>query len=298
MNVPLWRRRRQDADLDDEIAAHFRLAVADRLERGQSREEAERAARVEFGNVVRVKEDVRDAWGRRAVDELGRDIRYACRTLRKSPAFAVAAVVTLALGIGAVTLVFSIVNGVLLRPLPIPDPERVVVVGRVVGTDRTVLGGYPYPDYRDLQERNATFDGLAGSFPFAVAFDTGTDISREVPNIVTGNYFDVLGVRPFLGRLLTPEDDRDDAGPAIVLSYAFWTAAYHANPAILGATVRLIAGRAAGGITDKSYTVVGIAPKGFYGTEVSGPLALSDFADLALGERGRPACRARRQVAD
>src|SRR5260370_5349296 len=116
MKLPLWRRR-QDADLDDEIAAHFRMAVADRIERGQSREEAERAARVEFGNVVRVKEDIRDAWGRRAVDELGRDIRYACRTLPKSPAVAAAPVLTLAFGSWAVTLAFSIVNGVLLRPL-------------------------------------------------------------------------------------------------------------------------------------------------------------------------------------
>jgi predicted permease len=266
----LWgRRRRSDADLDDEIAAHFNMAVADRLERGQTREEAEHAACVEFGNVTRTKEAVREVWGRRLIDELITDVRYACRTLSRAPAFAVAAVLTLALGIGISTLVFSIVNGVLLRPLPIPDPTRLVFVERVVDADGIATRPYAYGEYRESQARNLTLEGLAGFTQFPVAFETSTGVSREMPAFVTGNYFEVLGVRPFLGRLLTPDDDHDGAAAVVVLDYDFWTGAFHRDRTILGSSIRLTAGRAAAGLADRPFTVVGIAPQGFHGLDQS-----------------------------
>ena len=130
MKLPLWRRR-QDRELNEEIASHLRLAIADRVDRGESLEEATRAVHREFGNVTVVKEITRDMWGWTTLEQLLQDVRYAVRTLRKAPGFTAVAIATFALGIGVNTAMFGVINAVILRPLPFPHPERLVAVSEV-----------------------------------------------------------------------------------------------------------------------------------------------------------------------
>src|SRR5438874_9882495 len=145
MKLPLWRRR-QDRDLDDEIASHLQLAIADRVERGESLEEATRAVRRDFGNVTVVREVTRDMWGWTAVEQVLQDVRYAWRALRKAPGFAAVAIATFALGIGVNTAMFSVINAVMLRPLPFPHSERLIGLSEVdtqPGARRSPAASWP-----------------------------------------------------------------------------------------------------------------------------------------------------------
>ncbi len=185
------------------------------------------------------------------------DLLYALRTLRRSPGFAVVAILSLALGIGANTLVFSVVNALVLKPLPIAKPERVVFVqpeGRG--------GSLSFPNYRDLRDRNVTFDGLVGYRISPMNIDAsgaGGGALRAWGYLATGNYFDVLGVAPAFGRVFHASDDRQPGdAPLVVLSYDYWTSHFAADPAIVGRAIR---------INRLPYTVIGVAPRGFRGTE-------------------------------
>ena len=189
-----------------------------------------------------------------------RDIRYALRNFVKRPGFTAIAVVTLALGIGANTAIFSLVNTVLLRPLPVPHPEQLTEVYGTFhnGADYTIQSYLNYKDYRD---RNDVFSGLiAYRFaPMSVSHEGHNE--RVWGYLVSGNYFDVLDVQPFLGRYFLPEEDTTQGShPVAVISYGCWQKRFASNPGLVGQTVKL---------NGHTFTVIGVAPRGFNGTEVA-----------------------------
>lgn len=265
----LFRSHQTEQNLAAELDTHLHQLAAEHERQGASPSVARAAARREFGGVDQVKETYRDRRGLPSLEALFRDVRHAASSLLRSPAFAVPTMLALALSLGAAASVFSVVHALFLRPLPISEPTRVVGVQRLAGTSGIVVAAHSYADYRELQQRNSTFSALTAFSSFSAAIDTGSDVRRELLTVVSGDYFETLGVRPLLGRYLTPDDDRDGAAPAIVLAYDYWVAALEANPDVVGRTLRLTAGRAAGSPPDLAFTVVGVAPRGFYGTDIS-----------------------------
>lgn len=249
---PVWRRRRHE-DLDAEIASHFQMAVADRIARGESPEDAERAARREFGNVTLVTETTRDVWGWRPLADCWQDVVYAGRTLRKAPAFTAVAVLTLALGIGANAAMFSITNAVLLRPLPFPGADRLVsLAGSDMRGPSTSPSGVSWPDFFDWRERATTLTGVAAyrTADFTVgAGATGQHVSGAV---VSSDFFSTLGVVPRLGRAFAREDEHADVA---VVSDSLWRHEF-------GDDVDTTAGRTVV-VNGRRYAVIGVAPAAF-----------------------------------
>ena len=191
------------------------------------------------------------------LDDLRADLRYAWRTLLRAPAFAITAIVSLALGIGANTVVFSVVDALVLKPLPIANPDRVFFVQGASGRSRA---SQSFPNYRDLRDRNVSFEGLIGYRITPINLEAGTQPLRTWGYLATGNYFDVLGVTPALGRFFHQQDDlRQGDAPYAVLSYDCWVGRFGGDRDVLGRTVRL---------NRTPFTVIGVAPKGFRGTEL------------------------------
>jgi predicted permease len=250
----LLRRSAVEDEMADEVRFHLERRAADLVASGMAPAEAARRARLEFGPPERWKDDCREARGLRWFDDLGGDLRYAARTFRRSPGFAVVAIVSLALGIGANVLVFTVVDALVLAPLPIADPERVVFV-----QGKGSFVSHSFPAYRDLRDRAEGFEGLVGTRISPMDVDAGTGSSRAWGYLATGNYFDVLGLHPALGRLFHPADDRVPGGsPFAVLSFEYWRSRFAGDPGVVGRTVR---------INRLPYTILGVAPKGFRGTE-------------------------------
>ena len=249
----LLRRGDWEQGLDDELRSHLEHRAADLERRGMAPVEAARQARLDMGSREGYREECRRSYGLRWFDELRQDVRYAARTLRRSPGFTAVAVLSLALGIGANTVVFTFLNALILRPLPVDRPGELV----------TVMDGHgmthSFPSYRELRDRNTTMAGMAGIRFAPMGLDTESGPRRVWGYLVTGNYFDVLGVRPAVGRFFHAEDDRAiGASPFAVLSYTAWQSRFAGDPAIAGQTVR---------INKLPYTVLGVAPRGFTGTE-------------------------------
>ncbi|HEY6362019.1 MAG TPA: ABC transporter permease [Vicinamibacterales bacterium] len=186
---------------------------------------------------------------------LSQDVRYGLRSLLRAPTFTAAAVVTLALGIGANAAVFSVVNAVLLRPLPVDRPHEIVSVFTSDFSGPT-YGASSFADYQDFRSRSDVFAGLMGYTPAPFTLRGDTETERLIGALVTGNYFDVLGLAPAAGRLLRPDDDREGATPAVVISYGLWQGRFGGNRAVIDRTLTLDA---------SSFTVVGVAPQGFTG---------------------------------
>ena len=202
MKLPMWRRR-QDEELDEEIAGHLRMAIADRVARGESPEQAARAARLEFGNVGLIKETTRDTWGWIAFEQVLQDIRYACRMLRKAPGFTAVAVATLALGIGANTAMFSVINAVLLRPLPFPSPDALVAVSSVDlrrGPSQGASMSTSYPDFFDWRSRLQAFEHLSAYRDASFTLVDGGRSLQVEGAVVSSELFSTLGTPPALGR--------------------------------------------------------------------------------------------------
>ncbi|HEV2705359.1 MAG TPA: ABC transporter permease [Pyrinomonadaceae bacterium] len=255
----LFGRARRERELAEELESHIQMHVEDNLRAGMSLEEARRQALVKLGGVAQTTEAWRRQRGLPLIETLVNDFRYGLRRLTKSPAFTFIAVLSLALGIGANTAIFSLVNTAFLRPLPVERPEQIVSVTNTAGSR-----GFPafsYPNFKDFRERSRdVFEDLyAYRFsPLNVSHD-GTS-ERLWGYVVTGNYFEVLGVKAAIGRTLTPDDDRLPGGhPVTVLSYEGWRRRFGGDPAVVGKSL-IVNGR--------SFTVVGVMPQGFYGTEI------------------------------
>ncbi len=253
LTARLFRRSKLEDEMNEELRSHIQHR-ADDLERcGLSRGEAERCARIEFGGEVRFKEESREALGGRFIDTLVQDARYSLRVLRKSPGFTITAVVTLALAIGANAVVFGVLNGLILRPLNVPQEQDLYMIERERGD-----GMLSYPDYLDVRDRNRSFDGLAAYTLDLAGLDTGDNPVRAWVYEVSGNYFDVLRIQPHLGRLIHASDEHGaGSAPYIVLTYAYWHTHFQDDRRVVGRVVQL---------NKHPFTIIGVAPPGFYGT--------------------------------
>jgi predicted permease len=228
------------------------------------------------------------------MNNIGQDIRYALRSLRKSPAFAVIAILTLALGIGANTAIFTVVNAVFFHPLPVKDPARLVEIfttdqRKIFGSTSNVLPT-SFPNAQDIQQRAQSFSGMTvyESFAGAVSMTVNGQPNQYFAQLSSGNYFDVLGVHAQLGRTFRPQEDRGNgSGPVVVLSHGFWERTFAANPGVIGQSVLL---------NGQGFTIIGVTPKGFQGTAVIGgpdmfvPMSMHDqiltgFAKTLFNER-------------
>ncbi len=198
----LFHRSRISHDMEEELRSHIQHRADDLERSGLNRAEAERRARIEFGGHGRFKEECQEALGGNFIETLIQDARYSLRLLRKSPGFAIAAVLTLALAIGANAVVFGVMDGLILRPLNVPHADS--LWGTEYGIDP---GWQSYPNYLDLRDRNRSFDGLAAWKFVFVGLDRGNDPSLATGYATTGNYFDVLRVQPYLGRVFHGSDE-------------------------------------------------------------------------------------------
>jgi len=241
------------------MESHLASLTEENIRAGMTPEEARRQARLAFGGVEAIREDYRYQEGLPFVENLLLDARYAFRVLRKSPAFTIVALVTLMLGIGANLVVFGVLNAILLDPLNVSDPESLYqirhkqwMIGRLLTTS--------YPAFEDFRERNTTFSGMAGIYGYShAALSWRNAVMKVHGDEVTGNYFDLLGVEPALGRFFHEADEHGpDSAPYVVLSDALWRSAFHADRGVVGTTVEL---------NKHPFTVIGVAPARFHGME-------------------------------
>ncbi|MGA2597265.1 MAG: ABC transporter permease [Bryobacteraceae bacterium] len=248
-----FHRSQIDNDMEEELRSHIQYRADDLERSGLNRTEAERRARIEFGGRDRYKEECREAIGGNFIETLIRDTRFSIRILRKSPGFTIAAVATLALAIGANAVVFGILNGLILRPLDVPQAQNLFMIEREKGN-----GYESYPDYLDLRDRNRSFDGLA-AYSFAQAdLDGGGNPSSVWLESVSANYFDVLRLQPFLGRFFHGSDDHGpNSAPYVVLTHAYWQSHFPGDFGVVGRTVQ---------VSRHPFTIIGVAPPGFHGT--------------------------------
>jgi len=247
------RRSRMESEMDAELRFHMEAYAEDLMRGGVARHEAMRRARLEFGGIERVKEEGREARGANLIESLVQDLRYGMRMLRKSPGFTSVAVLTLALGIGANTAIFSVIYSVLLRPLPYPDSQRVY---QVSFSYRGQLDphNFSFRDVQFLEQRDAWSQGIAASTPTGLTFSNGSAAERVDALYVTAGYFSVLGVPPFLGRDFQPEEDREPGANVAILNHGLWQRGFALDPSVIGKNILL---------DSLPYTVVGVMPAGF-----------------------------------
>jgi putative ABC transport system permease protein len=248
----IFRRRAVERDLDEELQFHLEMQTQEHVRRGLSPEAAREAASRSFGGYERVKEQCRDARGARFTETLAQDIRFAFRTLRSSPGFTFVAVLTLGLGIGANTAIFSVINGVLLRPLPYGNADRLVLIRQSApGTGRPNVNVSirEYFDYRE--QATADLDALVEYHQMSFDLLRRGDPDRVATGVVSHNFFDVLGIRPIVGRTFTADDDKPGAEPVLILSYTYWQTKFGGDPKIVGQVFEM---------NDRPHTVVGVLP--------------------------------------
>jgi predicted permease len=251
----MWRRKRMLEELDEDIRDHIERETQDNIDRGMSPEEARYAARRKFGNVTRVKEETREVWTTVWLDQLFEDLRFGLRLLRKNPGFTAVAVLTLALGIGANTAIFSVVDAVLLRPLPYKDPARLLWTTLQFPKMDMHRSAVPHLTYFAWRDQNHVFSGIAATHFTGEYTLTGAGIPERIPGMsVSASFFPVLGVELAHGRSFASEEDRPGGQRAAILSYGLWQSRYAGNPRILGRSIIL---------DDKDYSIVGVLPASF-----------------------------------
>ncbi|HKY03946.1 MAG TPA: ABC transporter permease, partial [Blastocatellia bacterium] len=242
-----------DSEIDEELRCHIEMVTEANVRSGMSLDEARRAAVRSFGNLARVKDRARDIRGGGMLDILWQDLRFGLRMLAKRPGFTLVAVTALALGIGANTAIFSVVNTVLLRPLPFEDPERIVSLSTFNIQTPDARGPFSYPNFADVKARSQTIEDMAVCLG-AGAVLSGTDGPEVVFGAdVSAELFPILGVQPALGRVFTAEEDKEGAPPVVVLSHDLWQTRFGGDPSIIGQTIKLSGSR----------TVIGVMPAGF-----------------------------------
>jgi predicted permease len=262
-----WSRRQaRESDLDRELRTHIETEADEQEAAGVPPEEAQYAARRALGNTTQLKEDLRAIWGWTSIQNLLQDLRYGTRQLRRNPGFFVVATLTLALGIGANTAIFSVMNAVILRYLPAPDPQELVYLHNVNRPANTSQTGYTddfsFTEY-SVEQLRAHHPGLTAVMAFVplsdskVAVRYGREPEEALADMVSGNFFSGLGVAPALGHTFTMNDEKQHAQLA-VLSYSYWTARFLRNPSVLGNTLY---------VKGVPFTIIGIAARGFFGVE-------------------------------
>ncbi len=252
----LFRRSAVDDDMEEELRSHIQHRADDLERSGMPRTAAERQAQIEFGGYGRYKEECRESLAGHFFATLVQDFRFGLRVLRKSPHFAAVAVLTLAVGIGANAVVFSVLNGLILRPLNLPGTENLYTIEQ--GRERSPMQSYP--DYLDLRDHSKTFESIAAYAITRASINTGGRATVAWLYEASGNYFDVLGVQPYRGRFFHSADEHGpDSAPYVVLNYAFWRARFLADPGVVGRRVQ---------INKNPFIVLGIAPPDFRGTEL------------------------------
>ena len=267
----LWRnlsdKENVDRELAEEIRAHVELLTENKIKEGLNPQEARRAALVEMGGIEQVQESVREVRHGRLLEDLLQDARYALRSLRKHPGFTVIAILTLALGIGANTAIFSVINAVLLRPLPYENADQLVVLVETI-SERPI--GVSYPDFVDWRTQNTVFENVVAVRQRESFNLTGAGESERLQGkLVSANLLSTLGVKPILGRDFAAEDDRPGAAPVVMLSHALWQRRFGSDEKIIGKQLTL---------NRESFTVIGVTPPDFqFGidADVSVPIGLS-----------------------
>ena len=265
--LSFFRRAQLDRDLDAELRSHLEMAFERNLAQGMSPEQARRQARVEFGGVEQTRQTYRERRGLPFLDALFQDLRFALRMFCKSPGFTSVAVLTLALGIGANTAIFSLTDQILLRDLPVPHPEQLVILrspgpnhGHVWSDVDQGAQSFSYLMYKDLRERATVFSGLLACRETTVNVSGHGDTQAAHADLVSGNFFETLEAQPALGRLFTPGDETaPGANSVAVLSYGYWSRQFGGDPSILNKSLT---------VNGVPLTVVGVARKGFYGAQI------------------------------
>lgn len=248
-------RRREERAMEEELRFHLEMETERNIARGLTPENARRSARRAFGGADQVREDVRDARGVRPFEDLRTDVRLALRTLARAPSFTIVVLTTLALGIGATAAIFTVIDGVLLRPVPIAAMDELVVVWETDRASGTVREPGSWPDFIDFRERTRTLSAIAafsGADLDYLPADPG-DAERVSGVAATANFPALLGVEPVIGRAFSPEEDRPGAERVVMLGETFWRARFDGDASVLGRTVRL---------NDVAHTVVGVMPAG------------------------------------
>ncbi len=256
----LWQRLRgvfgresREAELNAELASHLQMHIDDNLRAGMTPQEARRRALIQLGGIEQTRQAYRERQTLPWIEELGQDLRFGLRMLRKSPGFTVVAVGTLALGIGANTAIFSLVNGVLLNPLPFPHPEELVVLH--ASKPNFEFGSVSYPNFEDWRKNNRTFSSLAVSRGYTFSL-TGTGVAEQLDGqFMTSGFFETLGVKPVLGRTFTEAEERPGAGPVVLISEGLWKRKFGASPEVLGKGISL---------EGRGYTIIGVIPASFH----------------------------------
>ncbi|HET9529615.1 MAG TPA: ABC transporter permease, partial [Blastocatellia bacterium] len=247
----LWRRERLEQEMNRELRFHLEMEIEKNLRSGMSREEARLAAIRRFGGVERVKEDCRDELGSRWVEVLWQDLRYGARVLRRNPGFTLAAVLTLALGIGANTAIFSIIYGVLLRPLPYRDGDRLIVLRQQAPLAGVENLNFSVKEISDYSEQNQTLEGMVEHHSMSFTLLGGAEPERIQTGVVSANFFDLMGVKPILGRGFLPSDEAHGAEAVLILSYNYWQRSHGGDPSIVGREFAM---------NNRPHTVIGVLP--------------------------------------
>jgi predicted permease len=263
--IRIWARdlfhvKQSENELDSELRFDIAQRIEANVRAGMSRQDAELSARREFGSIALAKEECRDERGTQFFEQTWQDIRFGLRMLRKSPGFTATAILTLALGIGANTAIFSVMDTVLLQNLPVRNPDELVQISSFVPRSGQ-NDSFSYPMYQDIRDKNDVFTGVLaiGGTQMNVSYAGESEHVRG--RLVSGNYFDVLGARPAAGRLFTQDEDRaPGANPVAVLSYGFWERRFGKDPSLIGKTIL---------VNEHALTVVGVTAQAFYGTELS-----------------------------